>query len=119
TWSEARHRGRPAALALAVALSAALAACGGSASTGGTSANHSDIKLATVTASTSQNAFQEMANGSKAAAQKVGVSLQELAPHGIDPASEVQMFQAAAQTSRDGLAYMTRGPDVFSRPPRQ
>jgi ABC-type sugar transport system substrate-binding protein len=110
-------------LAFAAALSAstALAACGGSGSTGGSgsSTNHSDIKLATVTASTTQNAFQEMANGSKAAAQKYGVSLSELAPNGIDPAQEVQEFQAAAQTSQDGIAYMTTAPDVFSHPTKQ
>jgi ribose transport system substrate-binding protein len=108
-----------APLGFAVALSAftALAACGGSSSGGGSSStNHSNIKLATVTASTTQNAFQEMANGSRAAAGKFGVSLQELAPNGIDPASEVQEFQAAAQTSQDGIAYMTTAPDVFAHP---
>ena len=83
-----RRPGRAAALAFAGALSAfsVLAACGGSGSTGGTTTNHSDIKLVTVTASTTQNAFQEMANGSRAAAQKFGVSLKELALNGIDPA---------------------------------
>jgi len=44
------------------------------------------------------------------------VSLQELAPNGIDPAQEVQQFQAAAQTSQDGIAYMTTAPDVFTHP---
>src|SRR5207248_6985292 len=83
---------------------------------GGSTTSHSDIQLATVTASTTQNAFQEMANGSKAAAGKFGVSLKELAPNGIDPAQEVQQFQAAAQTSQDGIAYMTTAPDVFTHP---
>src|SRR5207237_9549771 len=55
----------------------------------------------------------------KAAAQKYGVSLKELAPNGIDPAAEVQQFQAAAQTSRDGIAYMTTAPDVFTHPTQQ
>jgi ribose transport system substrate-binding protein len=106
-------------LVFAVALSAFAAACGGSSPTSSSSTNHSDIKLATVTASTTQNAFQEMANGSRAAAQKYTVSLQELAPNGIDPASEVQEFQAAAQTSQNGIAYMTTAPDVFSHPTAQ
>ena len=119
-WREARS-GRAAAPAFVGVLSAftVLAACGGSSGTGGTTTNHSDIKLATVTASTTQNAFQEMANGSRAAAQKFGVSLKELAPNGIDPAQEVQQFQAAAQTSQDGIAYMTTAPDVFSHPTQQ
>src|SRR5207302_840058 len=94
--STSRHR-RAAFQALMGAVSAltVLAACGGSSSTSGNTTSHTDIKLATVTASTTQNAFQEMANGSRAAAQKYGVSLKELAPNGIDPASEVQEFQAA------------------------
>jgi ribose transport system substrate-binding protein len=114
-----RRHGWNLAFAAALSASTALAACGGSGSTGGgggSSTNHSDIKLATVTASTTQNAFQEMANGSTAAAQKYGVSLSELAPNGIDPAQEVQEFQAAAQTSQNGIAYMTTAPDVFSHP---
>jgi ABC-type sugar transport system substrate-binding protein len=113
-----RRNGWNLAFAAALSASTALAACGGSSSTGtsNSSTNHSDIKLATVTASTTQNAFQEMANGSKAAAQKYGVSLSELAPNGIDPAQEVQEFQAAAQTSQNGIAYMTTAPDVFSHP---
>jgi ABC-type sugar transport system substrate-binding protein len=110
SWLQALHPRRAAALAFA----AALAACGGSG--GGTAVSHSDVKLATITASTTQNAFQEMANGSKAAAQQSGVSLSELAPNGIDPASEVQMFQAATHTSQDGIAYMTTAPDVFVHP---
>ena len=117
------HPRRTRALGLAAALSAfvALAACGGTSSSGGSSSstNHSDIKLATVTASTTQNAFQEMANGSAAVAKKYGVSLQELAPNGIDPAQEVQQFQAAAQTAQDGIAYMTTAPDVFAHPTQQ
>ena len=61
-----RRNGWNLAFAAALSASTALAACGGSSSTGtsGTSTNHSDIKLATVTASTTQNAFPEMANGS-------------------------------------------------------
>ena len=114
---EALRTRRASALAFAVALSAFTAACGGSG--GGSTTSHSDIQLATVTASTTQNAFQEMANGSKAAAGKFGVSLKELAPNGIDPAQEVQQFQAAAQTSQDGIAYMTTAPDVFTHPTQQ
>jgi ribose transport system substrate-binding protein len=110
---------RRATLVFAAALSAstALAACGGTGA--GSGASHSDVKLATITASVTQNAFQEMANGSKAAAQQYGVSLSELAPNGIDPASEVQMFQAATHTSQDGIAYMTTAPDVFLNPVSQ
>jgi ABC-type sugar transport system substrate-binding protein len=107
------------AFALALSAAAALAACGGTGGGGGSAASHSDVKLATITASTTQNAFQEMANGSQAAAQQSGVSLSELAPNGIDPASEVQMFQAATHTSQDGIAYMTTAPDVFVHPTSQ
>jgi ABC-type sugar transport system substrate-binding protein len=113
---------RGAVLALSVAAATALAACGGGAGGGGGgggSASHANVKLATITASTTQNAFQEMADGSQAAAQQYGVSLTEQAPNGVDPEQEVQMLQAAAHTAPDGIAYMATAPDVFVHPTKQ
>ncbi len=111
------RRATPLVAAIVLSASVVLAACGGaSGGGGGTAASHTDVKLATITASTTQNAFQEMADGSKAAADQAGVSLTEQAPNGINPESEVQMFQAATRTSPDGIAYMSTAPDVFVHP---
>lgn len=112
-----RGPARPALSALGAGMVAAmaLAACGG----GSGGASHSDVKLATVTASTTQNAFQEMADGSASAAQQKGVSLKQQAPNGVDPTTEAQMFQAATHTSSDGIAYMTTSPNTFVNPTKQ
>ena len=69
-----------------------------------------------ITATTTQNAFQEMAFGAKAAAGIEGVKLNSAAPNGINEPQEVQLFQAATQTSKDGIATMTTTPDLFVRP---
>ncbi|HEY1597924.1 MAG TPA: substrate-binding domain-containing protein [Thermoleophilaceae bacterium] len=70
-----------------------------------------------ITASSTQNAFQEMADGATAAADATpGVKLTEAAPNGINGPQEVQLFQSATQTSRDGVATMTTTPDLFVRP---
>jgi ribose transport system substrate-binding protein len=71
---------------------------------------------AMLTASTTQNAFIEMALGAKAAADDLGANLKEAAPTGINPPVEVQMFQAAENTSKDGIAVMTVDPNIFVRP---
>ena len=77
----------------------------------------SKLKLAFVYASTDQNPFQEMAMGAKAAAAEDGnVDLNETAPNTIDGPKEVSLFQAAAKTATDGIAYMTVTPDLFVRP---
>jgi ribose transport system substrate-binding protein len=69
-----------------------------------------------ITATTTQNAFQEMAFGAKAAAGVEGIELNSAAPNGINGPQEVQLFQAAMQTSKDGIATMTTTPDLFVRP---
>ena len=123
------HRSPRAALLAAVmtiALAFGVAACGGSdsssgsSSSGGSSAGGKkaakDVTLAMITATTTQNAFQEMAFGAKAAAAAEGIKLNSAAPNGIDGPKEVQLFQAAMQTSKDGIATMTTTPDLFVRP---
>jgi ribose transport system substrate-binding protein len=115
----------PRAVALAAPVLAALvlgvAACGGSSggassSSGGGKKAAKDVRLAMITATTTQNAFQEMAFGAKAAAGVEGVKLNSAAPNGINGPQEVQLFQAATQTSKDGIATMTTTPDLFVRP---
>jgi ABC-type sugar transport system substrate-binding protein len=77
----------------------------------------SKLKLAFVYASTDQNPFQEMALGAKAAADQDGnVDLNEVAPNTIDGPKQVSLFQAAARTATDGIAYQTVTPDLFVRP---
>jgi ribose transport system substrate-binding protein len=110
------------ALPVVAALALAVAACGGSSggasgtSDGGQKKAAKDISLAMITATTTQNAFQEMAFGAKAAAAAAGVKLNSAAPNGINGPQEVQLFQAAMQTSKDGIATMTTTPDLFARP---
>jgi ribose transport system substrate-binding protein len=108
---------------MAVALAFGVAACGGSDSSSSSDSGGSggkkdakDVTLAMITATTTQNAFQEMAFGAKAAAGVEGVKLNSAAPNGIDGPKEVQLFQAATQTSKDGIATMTTTPDLFVRP---
>lgn len=58
-----------------------------------------------------------MALGAQAAADDDGnVNLQLSAPTGIDGPKQVSLFQAAARTATDGVAYMTVTPDLFVRP---
>jgi ABC-type sugar transport system substrate-binding protein len=112
----------PVRRALAAALIAfTVAACGGD--DGGTSGSGDggakaarDVSLAMITATTTQNAFQEMALGAKAAAGVEGVRLNSAAPNGVNGPQEVQLFQAAMQTSKDGIATETTTPDLFARP---
>jgi ABC-type sugar transport system substrate-binding protein len=113
---------------MAVALAFGVAACGGSdnsssssGSSGGSDSSASkkaakDVTLAMITATTTQNAFQEMAFGAKAAAGVEGIKLNSAAPNGVNGPQEVQLFQAAMQTSKDGIATMTTTPDLFVRP---
>jgi len=108
---------------LAIAFALGIAACGGShgsSSGSGSGAGQTkaakDVTLAMITATTTQNAFQEMAFGAKAAAGVEGIKLNSAAPNGINGPQEVQMFQSAMQTSKDGIATMTTTPDLFVRP---
>ena len=105
--------------AIAAALALAVAACGGSggsASGSGGGKAAKGVTLAMITATTTQNAFQEMAFGAKAAAASEGVKLRSAAPNGVNGPQEVQLFQAAMQTAKDGIATMTTTPDLFVRP---
>jgi ribose transport system substrate-binding protein len=115
-------------LIAAVAL-AALAASGcssanktaGKSSSTTTSSNESTsaktVNLAFVYPTTTTNFAQEMALGAKAAASDTpGVKLTESAPAAVDGPKEVQLFQAATRTSKDGVAMMTLTPDLFQRP---
>ncbi|MFD0632811.1 sugar ABC transporter substrate-binding protein [Catenulispora yoronensis] len=78
------------------------------------------VHLAFIYSTTSQNPFQEMAFGAKAAAQDAGnVDLTESAPPKIDGPAEVSQFQAATRTSTDGIAMETLNPDLFVRPLKQ
>src|SRR3954451_18229793 len=110
----------------AVALLLAVAACGDDGSTDSAAGDGScgtatkKLNLAFVYASTTQNPFQEMALGAAAAAKDDGnVNLKLDAPTGVDGPKEVQLFQAAARNSRDGVAYQTVTPDLFVRPLNQ
>lgn len=89
---------------------------GGSTEEGGSTTSGSDVHIAVVTASTTQNAFQEMAWGAEAAAEHEGVNITSSAPNGVNPTQEVSQFQAATQTSKDGVAVMTTAPENFIRP---
>jgi len=105
-------------------LAAALAACGSSdnnsststGSAGATTTAKKKANLAMITASSTQNAFNEMSFGAQVAAADKGVNLKEAAPNGVNGPKEVQLFQAAMQTSKDGIAAMTTTPDLFVRP---
>jgi ribose transport system substrate-binding protein len=117
----AAHRSRAggalAALLAVVALGAA--ACGSddksTGSSGGGGAK--TAKLAFVYPTTETNFAQEMALGAKAAAGQInGVKLTESAPANVDGPKQVQLFQTAARTSKDGIAMMSLTPDLFLRP---
>src|SRR5690349_16972959 len=108
--------------AVAVTAISAVAACSkatpsSNASGGACDTANKKLNLAFIYASTTQNPFQEMALGAQAAADEDGnVNLQLQAPTGIDGPKEVSLFQAAARTAKDGVAYMTVTPDLFVRP---
>lgn len=113
---------RAMAALVALAISATSVAACDAATPGGNSGGGCDtankkLNLAFVYASTTQNPFQEMALGAQAAADADGnVNLSLQAPTGIDGPKEVALFQAAARTATDGVAYMTVTPDLFVRP---
>ena len=88
---------------------------GGSASSGGGSGK--SVKLAFVYPTTETNFGQEMNLGAKAAASSIkGVDLSTSAPSNVDGPKEVQLFQAATRSAKDGVAMMTLTPDLFLRP---
>ncbi|HEX9342560.1 MAG TPA: sugar ABC transporter substrate-binding protein [Actinomycetota bacterium] len=116
---------RMPAVAVVAALLFAATACssksnnasGGGGGGGSCATASKKLNLAFVYASTTDNPFQEMALGAKAAADEDGnVKLTETAPTGIDGPKEVTLFQSAARSATDGVAYMTTFPNLFVRP---
>jgi ribose transport system substrate-binding protein len=119
---------RAGAVLGAVAVTAMLTACGssgggstatssGSTSTATAAAKAKSVNLGIITPSTTQNSFQEVARGGQAAADATpGVHLRSAAPNGINGAAEVQLFQAATQSSPDGIAADPVAPPLFVRP---
>jgi ribose transport system substrate-binding protein len=100
---------------LALALGAA--GCDGDdAGAGGEGKPANQVTVAMLTASTTQSPFQEMALGATAAAAAEGIRLHSAAPAGINSAEQMQLFQAAMQTSRDGIATETTMPHLFAQP---
>jgi ribose transport system substrate-binding protein len=106
---------------LVALIALAMAGCGSANksadSNNSTSGGEKAAKLAFVYPTTTTNFAQEMALGAKAAADDTpGVSLTESAPAEVNGPKQVQLFQAATRTSKDGVAMMTLTPDLFIRP---
>ena len=107
----------------AAVLALALAACGSSSSPGSDSpssaSNASKVRIAFIYDTTSENFAQEMSLGAAAAARATGVTLTNSAPPTASGSQQVQLFQAAEQTSKNGIALATLFPDLFIRPFKQ
>jgi ABC-type sugar transport system substrate-binding protein len=115
------RRRRNAVVALALSAITLTAACsgGGDGDSGGDS-GAKEVDLSFVYATSTINAMQEMAYGAKVAAGEYdGVNYTESAPAGLNGPQQVQMFQSAMQTSKDGIAMETLTPDLFVRPLEQ
>lgn len=122
------RRARAARWAGAAALAVTLAACGssgsGASSGSGTAAPAGSraaakVHIAFVYDTTAENFAQEMSLGAGAAARATGVSLTNTAPPTASGSQQVQLFQAALQTSKNGIALATLFPDLFIRPFQQ
>ncbi|RFS86506.1 sugar ABC transporter substrate-binding protein [Actinomadura spongiicola] len=97
----------------------ALAGCG-SGSGGSGEKKSGRLKLGFIYATTTQNPFQEMAYGAKAAAAADGnVTLNASAPTGVNGPVQVQLFRSAIRSSPDGIALQSLAPDLFVRPLNQ
>lgn len=114
---------------IAVLAATAVAACGSSSnnnSGGGTTkpkpssptgSGGKTVHLAIIVADSTENAFQEMTYGAESSASHTpGVKLATAAPPTASGTAEVQLFQSAQQTSKDGIALMTTTPPDFTRP---
>lgn len=107
-------------LAAAMTGALALSGCGAGSGAGSGEKKTGTLKMAFIYGSTTQNPFQEMALGAKAAATADGkVTLNEAAPTGIDGPATVQLFQAATRNSPDGIALQNLTPNLFVRPLNQ
>lgn len=101
----------------AATTAAAIGACGSSSSGGsGKSASNTPVHIAFIYASSTQNAFQEMALGAGAAASKMHAQFTQAAPSSVNGNQEVQLFDSAMQNAKDGVAVETETPDEFLRP---
>jgi ABC-type sugar transport system substrate-binding protein len=130
-----RRRGLPrrrrtfTALSILTASAVVLTACSsGSSSPAGTAATTGGgggdagkpLRMGFIYATSTQNPFQEMAFGAKAAADQAGnVTLNQAAPVGVNGPAQVQLFQSAIRNSPDGIALETLTPDLFVRPLNQ
>src|SRR5262245_25908017 len=116
-------------LIVAAALAVAVGGCGSAnksagknetTSSGSGASGAKEVNVAFVYPTTTTNFAQEMALGAKAAADDTpGVQLTESAPANVDGPKQVQLFQAATRTSKDGIAMMTLTPELFIRPLQQ
>lgn len=106
-------------VALATALVATVAACGGTSNGGGSGGgggkDPSAVNLAFIAADGSQNFAQEMMDGARAAGQEFGVDVKVLAPTKLDGPAQVKLFQDATRTATDGIAIETLTPDLLVR----
>jgi ABC-type sugar transport system substrate-binding protein len=109
---------RTALAAIAILGPAALSSCEGSSSTSSSGpGGPRRVNLAFIYPGPFTNFALEMAVGAKAAADHTpGVHFTESAPATNDGNAQVQLFQTATQTSRDGMAWMTQFPQLFTRP---
>jgi ABC-type sugar transport system substrate-binding protein len=106
-----RRRG---AVVAAVAALLAASGCGGSSGAGGSGGTK---RIVFAVANVSLNFALEMANGGKYAADDVGgIDLKVVGPATTDGPQEVQLFQNAITTSKDGAVVENLAPDLFTRP---
>ncbi|RKS76545.1 ribose transport system substrate-binding protein [Actinomadura pelletieri DSM 43383] len=107
---------RPLTLATVLIGTVALAGCGSG--SGGLEAKKSGkLKIGFIYSTTTQNPFQEMAYGAKAAAAADGnVTLNASAPTGVNGPVQVELFRSAIRSSTDGIALQALAPDLFTRP---
>jgi ribose transport system substrate-binding protein len=98
-----------------LAVSALLAAtgCGSSGGSGGAGSK----KIVFAVANVSLNFAVEMANGGRYAADDLGgIDLRVVGPATTDGPAEVQLFQNATTTAKDGAVVENLAPDLFTRP---
>lgn len=75
------------------------------------------LHVAFVYSTTSQDPFQEMADGAKMAAKVDGnTKIQLLAPPEVSASKEVQMLESAIHTAEDGIAWESVTPNAFVHP---
>ncbi|HEX3824945.1 MAG TPA: substrate-binding domain-containing protein [Mycobacteriales bacterium] len=123
--ARALRRHTPLVLGL-IGITAVMAACGSSSSGGnppgaGSSSGQSpsSVHIAFVYDTTSENFAQEMSLGAGAAAKATGINLTNTAPSTANGSQQVQLFQAALQNDKNGIALATLFPDLFIHPFKQ